>query len=83
MRNYVYVIQSKKSGRYYIGITNSLDRRLEEHNRGHTKSTRGKGPWEIVYSEEYEEREIALRREKYLKSYRGREELKNKLLSNS
>lgn len=48
-----------------------LVRRLSEHNRGHTKSTRQKGIWEVVYTEEYNEYLECCRREKQIKSYKG------------
>ena len=39
----VYVLKNNKTGRHYIGSTNDLVRRLLEHNRGHTRSTRQGG----------------------------------------
>jgi putative endonuclease len=45
----VYVLQSIASGRLYIGQTNDLARRLREHRSGQTRSTRGRGPWEVIY----------------------------------
>jgi putative endonuclease len=44
----VYVLKSKSTGRYYIGQTKNLDRRLEDHNSGKSIYTRNKGPWELV-----------------------------------
>lgn len=80
----VYVIQSKYTGKKYIGETSNLDQRLKRHDGIlATKSTsytqKNKGPWEVVYTEKYDTRQGALRREKYLKSHAGREWLKNKL----
>jgi predicted GIY-YIG superfamily endonuclease len=37
---WVYILQSGKTQRFYIGSTNDFARRLEEHQRGHTPSTR-------------------------------------------
>lgn len=54
-----------------IGSTNDLVRRLSEHNRGHTRSTRQKGIWQVIYKEEYEGSLEARRREKQIKSYKG------------
>lgn len=67
----VYILRSSISGRHYIGSTNDLVRRLSEHNRGHTKSTRQKGNWEVIYTEEYVESLEASRRERQIKSYKG------------
>ncbi|HCE43781.1 MAG TPA: hypothetical protein DET40_09555 [Lentisphaeria bacterium] len=42
---YVYIIQSQTSGRFYVGHTEDIDNRLNEHNSGKSKSTRNKGPY--------------------------------------
>src|SRR5690606_12001083 len=42
---HVYILQSKTSGRLYIGHTQDLERRMQEHAAGQTRSTRGRGPW--------------------------------------
>ena len=70
---YVYIIQSLKDGSYYTGLTTNIDRRLTEHNKSDTKTTRSKKPWKLVHSEEFETRQLARQREKYLKSGVGRE----------
>ena len=46
----VYVIQNP-AGRYYIGLTDDLQRRLRDHNGGTSKWTRGKGPWNRVWQQ--------------------------------
>ena len=70
----VYVIYSNKAGKYYTGQTEDLERRLKEHNEGTLgKFTKNKGPWELVYFEEFKTREEALKREKYLKTGAGRD----------
>src|SRR5260370_16583482 len=50
---FLYILQSESSGRFYVGSTDDLDRRLSEHLRGHTPSTRGRGPWKLVYTEPF------------------------------
>ena len=72
----VYVLRSQSSCRYYIGFTSDVTQRLGQHNQGITESTKNRGPWEVVYRESYASRSEAMRREKYLKSGSGREELK-------
>ena len=66
-----------KVHRFYIGMTNDLNRRIKEHNNGKTKSTKGYLPWEILFSEEYPSLELARKRELYLKSGIGREYIKD------
>jgi putative endonuclease len=67
----VYILKNSLSQRDYIGSTNNIARRLEEHNRGQTKSTRQKGNWTIMYSEVVKTRIEATKREKLIKSYKG------------
>ena len=50
----LYILQSTTTGRYYVGVTSDFTRRIEEHNRGKSLATRGRGPWEIVYTKEYD-----------------------------
>ena len=76
---FVYVIVSEERGlRFYVGFSNDDERRLLEHNAGKTKSTKGYRPWKLFYKEEYKNLEEAIRREKYLKSGTGKEQIKEK-----
>ena len=79
---YVYVIRSSKDNKYYIGYTVDLTRRLQDHNRGKSKSVRYRGPFELVYYEKFPTRLEAIRREKQIKSYKGGDAFKT-LLSES
>lgn len=60
----------------YIGITRNIEQRIKDHNRSKTKSTKSYGPWQLFYKEFAENRLLARRREKELKSGSGREFLK-------
>jgi len=73
---YVYVLKSLINGRLYTGSTNDLDRRLKEHNSGMSKYTKNTAPFELVYKETYNTRIEAYRREMYLKTGIGRDEIK-------
>ena len=64
---YVYVLKSEKDGTTYIGSTENLERRIEEHNKGKTKSTKHKLPVKLVYYEAYLTKTLALKRENNLK----------------
>lgn len=70
-----YIIKSISSGKYYIGCTDNLDRRLNEHNKGFSKYTRNKGPWMLKYSEEYDTLPKARKREKQIKSWKKRKSI--------
>ena len=73
----VYVLRSEKDGRFYVGMTNDIIRRLKEHNAGKSKSTKGFTPWILVFTETLPSREEARKREKYLKSGVGKEYIKD------
>jgi len=70
---YVYVLRIKNTGRYYIGQTQDLTKRLEKHQRGETKSMKNRGAFELVYVEKCSSRSEAMKREKEIKSYKGGE----------
>ncbi len=74
--HYVYVLQSEVNQRFYTGSTGNLDKRICEHNFGQSKYTRLTKPFKLVYSERFETRPEAVRREMYFKTGKGREELK-------
>jgi len=76
---YVYVLQSIKDKHLYIGISKNPERRLIEHNRGMTKSTKARRPFKLIFKEECKNRIEARKKEKYFKSGIGREFLKNYL----
>jgi len=74
--SYVYILESVSTGQFYIGSTTDLTRRLAEHQRGHTPSTRNRGPWKLVYQEEHPTLGEARRRERQLKGWKSRRSLK-------
>jgi len=78
MPYYLYILRSESSGQSYIGQTSSIDKRLQEHNSGKNLSTRNRGPWKLIYSEEFQTRTDAVRQERYYKTAGGRLELKAK-----
>ncbi len=72
MSYYVYILRSQKSGKTYVGQTSNLEQRLQAHNTGMSPYTKGRGPWEIVFFEEFKTRSEAMQREKYFKTGKGR-----------
>ncbi|MDE2001385.1 MAG: GIY-YIG nuclease family protein [Patescibacteria group bacterium] len=76
---FVYILQSKRTNRYYIGYTRDLVVRLKYHNGGKTKSLRKHIPLEIIKIEEYATVELARRRERQIKAYKGGEAFKRLL----
>jgi putative endonuclease len=68
----VYILQAESSGRFYIGYSESPERRLSEHNAGKVKSTRNFRPWVKVYAEGFQAQIEAIRREKEIKAMKSR-----------
>ncbi len=73
---YVYVLRSLKDSNLYIGFTSDLKRRFTEHNKGESKSTKSRRPFELLYYEAHKSKEDAMRREKYFKTDKGKSSLK-------
>lgn len=67
---YVYMLRCG-DGTLYTGVTDDVDRRLAAHRSGKgAKYTRGRGPLELVYTEEQPGKSAALRREVQIKKLR-------------
>jgi len=66
---YVYLLRSLKTGKFYLGWTTDLIRRLKEHNSGVSFHTKSRGPWELLDYETYANKEQAKERESTLKHY--------------
>ena len=76
---YVYVLISKKDGRFYTGYTNNLKQRFLSHQEGLVRATSSRRPFKLFYYEAYTNGQDAQRREKYLKSGMGKRDLKKRL----
>ncbi|MFA6973719.1 MAG: GIY-YIG nuclease family protein [Parcubacteria group bacterium] len=72
----VYLLLSEKDERTYLGSTDNFERRLHEHNNGKTISTKNRRPLKLIYKEIFGTLSEARIRERYLKSRKGRKELK-------
>ena len=68
----VYAIQSEITGRIYIGQTDLLQRRLEEHAKGRVKTTKHESPWKLVAIEYFANRSDARWAETRFKKSKGR-----------
>jgi putative endonuclease len=69
--HFVYILKSDKYNKYYIGQTKNVDERLKRHNTGRSVYTRKFMPWKIVYSEKYNTKAEAYKREMEIKSYKS------------
>ena len=72
---WLYVLKSS-GGKIYVGQTSNLEIRIRDHNNGNSYWTSRYIGWKLIYSEEYVSRREAMKREKELKTGKGRDELK-------
>lgn len=70
---YTYVLKSINKDYRYTGITDNIQRRFNEHNKGYNRTTKPYLPFRLILTEEYTDRKSARKREKQLKSGLGRE----------
>jgi putative endonuclease len=67
-----YILKSKKDQGYYFGHCSDIQTRLLQHNKGQVRSTKSRAPFVIHYTEPFETKSEAYRREMYFKSLEGR-----------
>lgn len=76
MEHYVYVLKSLKFARHYIRLTSDVANRFEVHNAGRVRSTKAFKPWLLIYSEKFQDKTSARKREIHLKkNFRARKDL--------
>ena len=68
---YTYILKSEKDGKYYYGSTKDINDRLNYHNAGKVRSTKGRIPFTLHYTERHETRSEAVKREYFFKSIDG------------
>ena len=78
---YTYILRSIEDKNFYVGFTEDLKLRFDQHNKGQVESTKDRRPLELIYYEACLKIEDALHREKYLKTYNGRRFLYKRLKS--
>ena len=78
---WVYTIYNQLNDKIYIGQTKDLAKRLSEHNqkRGNHYTARFEGEWKLIYTESVTTRLEAVKRERQLKSQKGREFVKSNI----
>lgn len=78
---YIYVLRSQKDKKLYVGYTNDLKSRFEQHSKGQVSSTKDRRPLKLIYSEACLDKHDAMHREEYLKTAYGKQFLRNRLKS--
>ena len=76
---YTYVLKSLKDGKLYIGWSNNLKQRVKKHFNGKVEATKNRLPLKLLYYEACLNKELAIAREKQLKTGFGRAYLKRRL----
>jgi putative endonuclease len=76
---YVYILKSKLDNKLYTGFSSNLRKRLVGHERGEVDSTKNRRPLELIYYEAYKDKENALKREKFLKTTKGKVQLRKQI----
>ncbi|MFH1315523.1 MAG: GIY-YIG nuclease family protein [Candidatus Uhrbacteria bacterium] len=78
---YVYVLKLYNRNQYYVGYTSDLKRRINEHllNQVHSTKSMDKKP-ELIFYEAYRSKIDAMRRERYLKSTKGKRVIRQMLI---
>ena len=76
---YIYILKSKVDNKLYTGFSGNLRKRIKEHSSGGVQSTKNRRPLELIYYEAYKEKTNALKREKFLKTTKGKMQLKKQL----
>lgn len=79
---HLYIIQSLSNNKFYVGSTGNLSDRLLRHNTGRSKATKTGTPWKLVYSEEFETRSEAMKREVDIKSWKSHTMIENLIAKN-
>jgi len=72
---YIYIIESSSYGTYYVGCTDNVSRRFEEHTNNQSAYTKNKGPWILKHTEEYQSLSEARKREKQIKGWKSRKSI--------
>jgi putative endonuclease len=73
---FTYALHSEIYNRLYIGHTDNLSRRIEQHNKGKVASTKPYIPYKLIYYEKFNSRLDAVKKEKQLKTSKGRDFIK-------
>jgi putative endonuclease len=58
---YLYILLNEKDNKRYVGFSENLKTRINEHNSGSVKSTKNRRPLKLIYFEEYESKGDAIK----------------------
>lgn len=72
MKGFVYILKDT-NGKFYIGSTENIERRLKQHNLEHTQTTRNMKSSKLIHCQEYASLEIARKVERKIKALKRRD----------
>ena len=78
---YVYILYSSSLNKYYIGYTADVNSRVYKHNAKHKGFTAGATDWQIIYTEIFNSKAEAIKREKQIKQWKSRVAIENLIRS--
>ncbi len=78
---YTYILYSDKKDKFYVGYTSDIDKRLDKHNSGSSRSTKDGIPWKLVYFEEFETKSEAIKREIQIKRMKSRKYIESLIVN--
>jgi putative endonuclease len=73
---YVYILESIRDGRYYVGSTAHIVERLRHHTGGHTPTTKRFGEIRVVFTQEFGSLALARKVEQKLKKLKRKDYLR-------
>ena len=74
---YTYILHSRKLSKYYVGYSDNVENRFRKHLTEHKGFTGKAKDWEIVYTEAFDTKEAARKRELQIKGWKSRVKIKN------
>ena len=72
---YFYILYSERFDKFYIGHCNDLDDRLRKHNTNHHGFTGKTNDWKVVYSEAFDSKSEAYKRERQVKNWKSKKRI--------
>ncbi len=72
MKHFLYILKSQVADKYYVGISQNPELRLQYHNSFESGFTSRYRPWEIIFKKEYQTKKEAMLAERKLKSWKSK-----------
>ena len=77
----VYILFSQTLGKFYIGMTSDIEKRMQKHLENHDGFTSNAKDWKIVFTQEFDDKSSALKREAQIKNWKSKKMILNLISS--